>query len=274
MNLPDLSKNPALWLGLRQTEAIRQSLTLTLAGKPLPNQGVRETPADCMRSWLKTQNVPALDDGVSNEPLLFLTLSQGFEQGFGISPDHLLRGGNAPFEEWNDLGAERSGTGWKNPANFLITSAFVRLLGASEQFEMDVLKALIYYRPSGLPGHESEWIEQVVERDVIREIPVPDKEDKNKLVYSKPLLWTWLRKPAENNSERSRILKNVFGVNPIPDGYTGKNKDDWYDKRNAIAHGRSGVEMTLGEYIDVDVFVAKSMINVSYQCKEKLKLMV
>jgi hypothetical protein len=45
-------------------------------------------------------------------------------------------------------------------------------------------------------------------------------------------------------------------------------------KRNAIAHGRAGVQMTLGEYIDVDAFVAKAMMHVSTQCKEKLKLII
>ncbi len=273
MNLPDLSENPALWLGLRQSEAIRESLNRTLGGHSLPNQSFKDKPSQCMSAWLKTQHVP-VDDGGSEDSLLHWTLSEGFRRGIGIHPEMLVRGSNAPLAEWCNLGAERSGAGWQNPANFLITSAFVRLLGASEQFEMDVLKALVYYRPSGLLGHESDWIEQKVEPDVIREVPVRDEKDSNKEVYSKPPLWTWLRKQAENNIERSRIFSNVFGVNPIPDGYKMKNKQDWYEKRNAIAHGRSGVEMTLGEYIDVDVFVAKSMIHVSRQCKEKLKLMV
>src|SRR4051794_11350795 len=200
MKLPDLSENPALWLGLRQTEALRESLNLTLNGRSLPNQRLGEPPREGMRAWLETQDVPANEE-MPAESLLYETLAEGFRRGCGIHPEKLVRGDNAPSPNWVDLGAERSGAGWRNPANFLITSAFVRLLGASEQFELDVLKALFYYRPSGLLGHEEDWIEQKVEPEVIRESPQTDDKDPNKQVYQKPPLWTWLRKQAENNIE-------------------------------------------------------------------------
>ena len=58
MELPDLSNNPALWLGLRQTEAIRESLNMTLNGKPI-DSGKRYKVA----SWAPVA------EGVSGEPV-------------------------------------------------------------------------------------------------------------------------------------------------------------------------------------------------------------
>jgi len=40
MNLPDLSNRPALWLGLRQAEALREALNLSLNGKARPSEAV------------------------------------------------------------------------------------------------------------------------------------------------------------------------------------------------------------------------------------------
>jgi hypothetical protein len=125
-----------------------------------------------------------------------------------------------------------------------------------------------------LIGHEDDQEEYKLDPAVIREEPQRDQDDPNKEIYKKPALWTWMRKQAENNVERSRILKNVFAIETIPDGYTNKHKQAWYDKRNAIAHGRKGVTMKLGEYIDVDVFVAKTMTHISDQCRYKLKLVL
>jgi len=264
MELPDLSKNPALWLGLRQTEAIRESLKANLNGRPFRYAGVKE--------WLSSQNVE-VDEALLEEQLIGNALTAGFRSAYGVHPEMLVRASNAPTPEWVSLGAERSGAGWEDPANFLITSAFVRLLGAWEQYEMDVLKALFYYRPLGLLGNEADQEIEEATPDVIREPPVVEKK-KNKLNYSKPPVWTWLKKQAENNIERTRIFKNVFGIEPIPEGFTDKQRDAWYEKRNKIAHGRAGVDMTLGEYIEVDVFVAKAMSHVSNQCKDRLKLLV
>jgi hypothetical protein len=49
---------------------------------------------------------------------------------------------------------------------------------------------------------------------------------------------------------------------------------DWYEKRNAIAHGRKGVKMTLGEYVDVDAFVAQRMVQIASECADKLKIIL
>jgi hypothetical protein len=262
MQLPDLSKNPALWLGLRQAESLREALKATLNGKPLRNMSAKE--------WLATQNIQAGGE-FSDTQLISQALTEGFEDGFGIHPEMLVRGSNSPDPAWFNLGEERSGAGWRNPANFLITSAFVRLLGAWEQYELDVLKSLFNYRPLGLLGLEEDQDIEEAMPEVIREAPVMEGD---KLIFSKPPIWTWLRKHAENNPERTKIFKNVFGISTIPQGYTNKQRDSWYENRNAIAHGRAGVEMSLAEYIEVDVFVAKAMTFVSQQCKDKFKLLV
>lgn len=262
MELPDLSKKPALWLGLRQAESLREALRANLNGQPLGHLGVK--------NWLSTQGVE-INDAFPDIQLIWDALGTGFQKGYGIHPEMLVRGSNTPTPEWVDLGEERSGAGWKNPANFLITSAFVRLLGAWEQYELDVLKVLFYYRPLGLLGHEAD--QTVVEADpsIISEKPLVDGD---KLIFCKPAVWTWLRKHAESNPERAKIYKNVFGITTLPKGYLNTQRDAWYEKRNAIAHGRAGVVMTLGEYIEVDVFVAKAMTHVSQQCEDVLKLRV
>lgn len=174
-----------------------------------------------------------------------------------------------PDEE--DFGVERSSAGWQNLDNFIITSAFVRLLGASEKFEIDTLKALLYYRPSGGLGHALDQDIVTATSDVVTEKPT--REDNNE-VFQKPALWTWVKRHAENNVERRRILKNVYGIQTVPDPYKNKRLDDWYEKRNAIAHGRDPVEVKLSEYCDLYVFVAKSAQFVAEQCNTRLNLVI
>ncbi len=160
MNLRDLSNRPALWLGLRQSESIREALSATLGGQSLPQPF--KSMVNGVRSWLKTQNV-LIEESCPEPALLNQSLNDGFENKVGIPPGMLVRGSNAPAPGWVDLGEERSGAGWRNPANFLITSAICSTSGASEQFEMDVLKVLFYYRPNGMLGNEAEWIELSVD---------------------------------------------------------------------------------------------------------------
>ncbi len=82
------------------------------------------------------------------------------------------------------------------------------------------------------------------------------------------------KETSRNNIERSRIFTNVFGISTYPDGYKPKLKQDWYEKRNAIAHGRAGVDMTLEEYIEVDAFVANAMLHLSDECLKKFRILL
>lgn len=262
MDKPDLSKKPALWLGLRQTESLRESVRDSFRENVIPD----------IRKWFSDQDTPDYAD-VPDEMLVWHALCSGFEDGYGLHPELLVRGSNAPTERLVNAGGERSGAGWKSYPNFIITSALVRLLGAWEQYERDVLKALFYYRPSGMLGPDSEQIVQEVDVAVIEEQGVSGKNS-NSLEYAKPVLWTWMSRPSENNVERARIFKNVFGINMVETKDQRKLKDQWYENRNAVAHGRRGVNMTLRDYVDLDVLVAKSMTYISRQCEEKLKILV
>ena len=259
MNLTD---KPLLYLGLRQTESIREALNASLVGEVIDGQQFAR--------WLKKQGAPPLE-GRSEIALIRWTMECEFERQVGEHPDFLVKGSHAPDERLLHMGAERSGAGGENAANFIITSAFVRLLGAGEQFELDVLKALFYHRPSGLLGPPNEQLRTNVDIEVLLEEPVIEQE---KQIFQKPVLWTWLKKHAENYVERDQIFKRVFDIDPIPDGFQSKTKKQWYEKRNSIAHGRRGVQMTLIEYCEADAFVAKSMLHIAKQCDEKLKLIL
>lgn len=263
MDKPDLSKNAVLWWGLRQTESLRESV----------RDGLRDNAMGNVREWFKKQGTPDYSD-VPSALLVSHALTDGFEEGVGIHPELLVRGSNAPAQELVNAGGERSGAGWKNYPNFILTSALVRLLGAWEQFERDVLKALFYHRPSGLLGPASEQLLEEVNVDVICEKGSKKSKDSDTLHYKMPVVWTWLSKPAESRIEREKIFKNVFDIQTIETKEQRKHRDGLYEMRNTIAHGRDGVSMTLQNYIDADVLVAKSMMNISDQCKDKLKLIV
>jgi len=201
--------------------------------------------------------------------MIYTAMEKGFNSLFGSPLGELARRIDSPDERLNDYAEARSGAGWQNPANFVITSAFVRLLGASEQFELDVLKSLFFYRPSG-KAVETDSKLIVVEADVMLEQPEVHGE---KRIFHKPPIWTWIRKQAENNIERDRIFSNVFGIKTVAAKCSAK-KAKWYEKRNAIAHGRSRVEMALSEYIEVEVFLAKSLLHVAKECEEKLGVLI
>lgn len=173
-----------------------------------------------------------------------------------------------------DFGEERAGATWYELDNFIITSAFVRLLGSIETFELDMLKALLHYRPLGLIGPEQEQIEATVEEFVILEEPEIEKVKGSKReYYSYPPIWTWMRKSAYSNVERRRILTNVYKFGNVDD-YKNAQIDDWYEKRNAIAHGRAAVKMTLKDYCDVEIYALKAVQHYEKECKTKMRLVI
>jgi hypothetical protein len=154
----------------------------------------------------------------------------------------------------------------------------VRLLGASEQFELDVLKALLHYRPAGRPlGEEDEHMVISVEIDVLEEKP---RVDGDVAYYEKPAIWTWIKRYAEGNHERRKIFARVFKLELTPGESDAERKAakkgrcEWYEKRNMIAHGRESVVMTLAEYVNADVFVTKSMLHLARECHDRQKLII
>lgn len=278
-----------VWTGLRQLQALRDAVTWSLGG----NFGFQPSQDEfalldktTIGQWLETQGLPVVSSGESDLSLtgMIAAAINGHVLSLaGPSATAIIsHGRRATHQDVKDFGTERSGAGWSDAANFCITSAFLRLLGAWEQFELDVLKSLFYYRPSGeSPGPQAEQIVIEPELEVVYEEPVRDPKHPEKLNYSFPPEWTQQKKEAENNVTRSMIFSRKYDVVTIHGGPDKKKlkenrklRDDWYESRNAIAHGRKQVTMTLAEYAEVEVFVYLAMAHVAEQCFEKHKLLV
>ncbi len=175
------------------------------------------------------------------------------------------------------VGVTRSGGGWAEGARFCIAAAFVPLLGSLEQFELDVLKSLLYYRPMGTPGPTEEWEDVVVDLEIVTEVP----EVKGGSEYfTRPAIWTWIKPKALDKDQRRILFSRVFKIDlAFEDANRARNevnnaRKDYFEKRNKIAHGREGVEISLKEFADVDVFVTQSMLHLAKECRTKQRLIV
>jgi hypothetical protein len=270
----------AIWAALRQIEALRESVALTLEHGAI--QRYKKLELEEFAQWIRDQDVT---------PVIITYRDFETDQETGEEEVHLLRSMEEFLEERYpyaravsnemcytqhggfDFGVHRSGVGWNNLPNFVITSAFVRLLGASEQFELDVLKSLLYYRPAGKD-------ELVNECDVVAVTPeVLTEEPDESGAYSKPTIWTWIKKSAENNVERKTIFKRVYGIETTPEEFNGlkksainKYRNELYEKRNAIAHGRANVKMLLSDYCTAEMFIFEAIRTIGQQCLDKLKV--
>jgi hypothetical protein len=268
----------AIWAALRQVEALRESVASTLEHGAI--QKNKKLDLEKFAQWIRDQGViPVIltprdfETGQQNgEEQVHLRMSMEtfleerypYAQAVSEEMCYTQQGGF-------DFGVHRSGVGWHSLPNFVITSAFVRLLGASEQFELDVLKSLLYYRPAGKAEHECDVV--AVTSEVLTE--QPDESG----AYSKPTIWTWIKKSAENNVERKTIFKRVYGIETTPEEFNGlkkseinKYKNELYEKRNAIAHGRANVKMLLSDYCTAEMFVFETIRTIGQQCLDKLKV--
>jgi hypothetical protein len=134
----------------------------------------------------------------------------------------------------------------------------LRFMATLEQFEIDTLKALLYYRPHGTGIPADEYVEQEVTEDVIYETP----QKQSQVLYFKwPALWTWIRKSAEDNGQRRQIFSRVYGIS-FPQPTFGKKHAELCDMRNAIAHGRDRVDITLRELIQIHCYVMTTMLSI------------
>lgn len=284
---------PIRYAGRRQLGAIHDAMTAALRGRGgLPARMDYEE----LCEWLKSQGMPDIeqedgsqDEGQTRLPAVMMLefmeqTGQCLTYPSGLGPGLIDSGEERSglidkFEKEEEGDIEKYKRIKSASATLIIASAFVRLLGAEEQFELDVLKALFYYRPSGLLGHIDDNDIVDVTRDVMDEKP-----DENGM-YEKPSLWTWIRKPAEDRGARVSIFRKVFGISTVP--VTGKQSKEWnkrttkwYDKRNAIVHGRvhqlkdEDRDVTLREYVHVEAFAAMTIECIAKQCEEKLKLIV
>lgn len=288
-----------VWAALRQIQALRDSLIWALGGGAILAKSTEE-----LNRWMTDQGLPtqvnALDvaalpaiistapkhEGVASQARPLISILYGaFDQlRRSIMADRFIESETQArlisHSNIDDFGTDRSGAGWSRTANFCVTSAFVRLLGAHEQFELDVLKTLFFYRPTGeLLGNEADNDFQIADTSIAIEEPEPDPKDRNKLLFKKPPTWTWIRPLAENNSERKKIFSRVFSIDTALGTGQERTKnnearDSWYEKRNAIAHGRQAVEMTLGQYAEVEAFLYRCVTHLATECRTKFKVIV
>ncbi|MBD2013558.1 hypothetical protein H6F96_06155 [Microcoleus sp. FACHB-53] len=270
----------AIWAALRQIEALRESVAFTIEHGAI--QKNKKLDLEEFAQWIRDQGVTPViityrdfetDQETGEEEVnLLISMEKFLEERYpyarAVSNEmrHIQHGGF-------DFGVHRSGVSWHSLPNFVITSAFVRLLGASEQFELDVLKSLLYYRPAGKD-------ELVDECDVVAVTPeVLTEEPDESGAYSRPTIWTWIKKSAENNVERKKIFKGVYEIETTPEEFNGlkksavnKYRNELYEKRNAIAHGRANVKMLLSDYCTAEMFMFETIRTIGQQCLDKLKV--
>lgn len=276
-----------VWTGLRQLQALRDAVTWSLGGQVEFKSDEEEHLSLSEKTagrWLEAQGLQtkdAPDVGLSLVGMIGAAIEQRRIELLGPHALQAIRHGQrARHRDVKDFGTERSGAGWSDAANFCITSAFLRLLGAWEQYELDVLKSLYYYRPTGeSPGSEAERLLIEPELHVVYEQPVVDSKNPEKPNYTFPPEWTNVRKKAGYNGPRAKLLSKKFDIEAMHgDGAEREQNQDqrkrWYDQRNDIAHGRAKVNMALSEYVEVEIFVYRAMIHVADQCLAKHKLLV
>ncbi|MBW4542967.1 MAG: hypothetical protein KME25_00740 [Symplocastrum torsivum CPER-KK1] len=270
----------AVWAALRQVEALRESVAFTLEEGAI--QRGRKLNLEEFATWISEQGVKPVivtprdfeTEEQIGEDFVNLLLSM---EGFLEDRYPLARAVKNEMRHINhdapDFGVHRSGVGYHRLPNFVITSAFVRLLGASEQFEIDVLKCLLYYRPGGKTESPERFESVTVNSEVVTEEPGESN------AYSKPPLWAWIKQSAESNVERKKIFKRVYGIDTTPQEFNGlkqsdvnKYRHDLYEKRNAIAHGRANVTMLLSDYCTAEMYVIEVILTIRQQCIDKLKV--
>lgn len=261
------------WSALRQIEAIRESVSMTLAGAVAQERS--KTTDDRLVKWLNTQGVVPFFHNYIEEGRSVLSLLGTIEEALishGVDLMHVhVSGSHSRFNE-PDIGSDRSSSGWNRLPNFITSSALIRVLGAMEQFEIDVLKALLYYRPQGKSKPECVTYEDA-------ELSIATEEPDSEGRYSKPALWSWIKKAAENTVERRKLYKSVFGIECYPAKF-GEMKpseiktyyQSLYDCRNALAHGRSLVEVQLSDYCKAEAFVLALVMHLSATCHERYGL--
>ncbi|AFY49643.1 hypothetical protein Nos7524_3869 [Nostoc sp. PCC 7524] len=271
----------AIWAAFRQIEALRESVAFTLEDGAI--QWYKKLDIEGLAQWLSDQGVTPIiltpTDSKTNQKIgeeqvnILISMKEFLMERYPYAAAVIRETCYTKYGGF-DFGVHRSGVGWHSLPNFVITSAFVRLLGASEQFELDVLKSLLYYRPAGKAEILDECDVITVRSDVLT-------EESDEFGYSKPSIWTWIKKSAENNIDRKTIFKRVYGIETTPTEFNALAKSainqyrtELYEKRNAIAHGRANVTMLLSDYCTAEIFILETIRTISQQCIDKFKLIV
>lgn len=260
-----------LWSVLQHFEALKDSVSWSIGGNAL-----QDASPEGIKKWLNEQGVQPIPDdalhveGTRFQPTLALNsaISGQLSTRLDFSIEAIARRIDCPDQRLASIPAERAGGGWSNVANFILTSAFLRLLAATEQFEQDVLKALHYYRPNG--KCESNDASLCADADVLLEEGV--ENDDGTVTYTKPADWTSIRKKAQTRPAREKMFKDVFGIEIALTESELTQWRSWYTKRNAIAHGFGNAKVTLGEFLNVYEVAVRRIFAITRQCKERMKL--
>jgi hypothetical protein len=265
---------PLAWSGFRRVEMIRDALLWSLCGIAFD----RRTPRTVL-AWLKQQGFDSLPKQVPKsfkrklfQPshLIYPAVSDEFARQFGTLLQILARGSQEPADGLDNFLRERGGAHWSEPHSFLISSAFVRLLATLEDFEKMVLKVLLHYFPAGKPTKLRRKPINV-DPEIIFEEPKPDLISQRP-IYSKPLIWTWLRKPLQRPEERQQAFVAVFGIKMPPPGTNQNQYREWREIRNAISHGYTARRISLPEYVAVEVYVASVVRYLAIRCAQDFNL--
>lgn len=276
-----------LWASLRQLEAIRSAFFISLTEGGACQRLGRDSKADLLEwadreqidpKWLLHDSEETFADSVPETDVGSLT-RVALAWNRGIIHDAGDSYGKAVVEGTyttttifpdTDYGPDRSSAHCDRWENFLTTSAMLRFMATLEQFEIETLKALLYYRPQGTGIPTDEYVEEEAQEDVVHEIP---ESRSQVLYYKRPALWTWMRKAAEDNIQRRQIFSRVYDISfPQPD--FGKKHAELCDMRNAIAHGRDRVDITVRELIQIHCYVMKNLIAIRDVVHEKYLLIL
>jgi len=162
-----------------------------------------------------------------------------------------------------------------------IALTFVRLLAAWDEYEINVLKALLHYRPpGGAVGPPEERMFEYADEVFAEERVEPYPEKPRSLMYANPPLTDWFRHEAQDPDERRWTFEKAFGIE-LAIGESEEvrfayhcHRDAWYSRRQGIAHGEASINMTPTEYRRADVFVCRSFAHLAEECRTKQMLIV
>lgn len=274
-----------LWTALRQMEAIRSAFFISLTqggacqslGSNDPNDLLEWAEREGIKPEWLLQSSETLDDikasGLQSIPRVALAWNWAIMNDTGVDYGKVVAEGTRTTVAINpdtDYGPDRSSAHWDRWENFLTTSAMVRFMATLEQFEIDALKALFFYRPqgAGIPVEEYDDVEAT--EKIIFEQP----EIRDQVAYYKfPSLWTWIRRSAEENSQRRQIFSRVYEIR-FPQPKFDKKHADLCDMRNAIAHGRQRIDITFRELIQIHCYATTTMITVRDSIRERYRLIL
>lgn len=273
-----------LWAGLRQLEMLRTALRMSVVDGSYSLQ-FRGATFAILEQWFNEEGLQLADflNGQTLEDASSSAIPVSDRVNFGLmQTTNSLLGSNqgtvmSEGQRATDLiapeidhGVERSSVYWSRQSNLLTSSILIRLLATLEIFEVDALKALLFYRPLGRGAPADSYQDEVVEEKIVFEVPSREQDVD---YFNYPPLWTWIKRSAEDNTDRRKILSRVYGITFTQPNF-GKKLADLYEMRNALAHGRKRIDVSISLLLKVDAYAANSMIELRNQIFKNYRLQI